>query len=139
MRYLLDTCLLSELPKTAPNPGVAQWILQVDEKHHRISALTLGELKKGIAKLDDGKRKQTIQTWFETEVMNRLGERVLVVDVAICLCWGQISAETERFGRPRAAMDCLLAATAIVHDLVLVTRNEQDFEHLPVRLLNPWT
>ncbi len=139
MSYLLDTCLLSELPKAQPNAGVAAWIQATDESLLFVSALTLGELRKGIEKLSDGLRKQAIRTWFEHEVISRFRNRIIAADLDVCLRWGQLSAESERMGYPRPVLDALLASTALVNDLVLVTRNERDFAHLPVRLINPWT
>ena len=139
MSYLLDTCLLSELPKRQPNAGVAAWIDTTDESLLFVSTLTLGELRKGIEKLANSQRRQAIRSWFERDVTPRFRDRILAADLEVCLRWGQLSAESERLGRPRPVVDTLLASTALVHGLVLVTRNERDFEHLPVRVINPWT
>lgn len=139
MSYLLDTCLLSELPKRQPNAGVAAWIDTTDESLLFVSTLTLGELRKGIEKLANSQRRQAIRSWFERDVTPRFRDRILAADLEVCLRWGQLSAESERLGRPRPVVDTLLASTALVHGLVLVTRNARDFEHLPVRVINPWT
>jgi predicted nucleic acid-binding protein len=137
--YLLDTCLLSELPKSTPNAGVAAWVQATDESLLFVSALTFGELRKGIEKLADGQRKQAIRSWFERDVIARFRNRVIPADLDVCLRWGQLSAESERIGHPRPVLDALLASTALVHDLVLVTRNERDFDHPRLRVINPWT
>jgi toxin FitB len=137
--YLLDTCALSELPKAAPNPGVVDWFHATRESVLYVSALTLGELLKGIEKLPDGRRKQAIRQWFAEDVQDRFRRRVLTVDTEVCLAWARISAAAERNGHPRPAIDSLLAATAVVHDLTIVTRNLDDFAHLPIRTLSPWT
>ena len=139
MSYLLDTCLLSELLKTRPNAGVAEWIEGTDESICFVSALTLGELRKGIEKLADGQRKDEIRNWFERDVIARFAGRILSADLEVCLRWGRVSSESERIGHPRPAIDALLASTALVHGMVLVTRNERDFAHMPVRILNPWS
>ncbi len=139
MSYLLDTCFLSELTKSTPNAGVAAWVQATEESLLFVSALTFGELRKGIEKLPDGQRKQAIRSWFERDVIVRFRNRVLPADLDVCLRWGQLSAESERMGRPRPVLDALLASTALVHDLVLVTRNERAFDHLRLRVINPWT
>jgi predicted nucleic acid-binding protein len=137
--YLLDTCLLSELPKAHPNAGVVAWIETTDESLCYVSVLTLGELLKGIEKLADGQRKKVIRDWFEQDVVTRFQDRILSADLGICLRWGQLSADLSRRGCPRPALDALLASTALVNDLVLVTRNERDFAHTGVKIINPWT
>ena len=139
MSYLLDTCLLSELPKAHLNAGVAAWIRATDESLYFVSVLTLGELLKGIEKLPDGQRKKAIRSWFEQDVIARFQNRILSVDLEICMRWGRMSAESERMGYPRPAIDALLAGTALVNQLVLVTRNEVDFTRTGVKILNPWT
>ena len=139
MRYLLDTCVLSELPKTAPNLGVVDWFHATRESILYVSALTLGELFKGIVKLPDGRRKESIRQWFTEDVHDRFRRQILMVDTEICLAWGRISAAAERDGHPRPAIDSLLAATAVVHDLTVVTRNLDDFANLPIRTFSPWT
>ena len=139
MSYLLDTCLLSELPKTRPNAGVAAWIRATDESLYYVSVLTLGELRKGVAKLAGGQRKDAIQAWLEQDVIDRFQNRILSVDLEICMRWGRLSADSERLGQPRPVLDTLLASTALTNDLVLVTRNERDFMGTGARILNPWT
>lgn len=139
MSFLLDTCLLSELPKITPNPGVVDWIHGSDESRLFVSVLTLGELLKGVHRLADGRRKQAIAQWFETDVQERFRTRILPVDVDVCRTWARIGTDAERTGHPRPAIDSLLAATAVAHGLTLITRNLDDFAHLPVNLFNPWT
>jgi len=82
-----------------------------------VSVLTLGELRKGIENLADGQRKARIQKWFEQDVVARFHNRILSADLDICLRWGELSAESEKTGRPRPAIDTLLASTALVHNL----------------------
>lgn len=139
MSYLLDTCLLSELHRHQPNVGVTSWIQAMEESLLFVSVLTLGELRKGIGNLADGWRKTEIQRWFEHDVIARFHNRILSVDLAICLRWGKLSAESKKAGRPYPAIDALLASTALVHDLTIVTRNTRDFAHTGVELVNPWT
>jgi len=139
MSYLLDTCLLSELRKPDPDANVVTWVNSIDEARLFISAVTLGEIQKGIAKLEDSKRKRAFQVWLEQDLIERFKGRVLAVDSDIALEWGSLQGEFARLGRPLPVIDSLIAATAIRHNLTLATRNTVDFERLPVKLLNPWT
>lgn len=139
MSYLLDTCLLSELPKSRPNVGVTSWVQEVEESLLFVSVLSLGKLRKGIGNLAEGRRKASIQRWFNHDVIARFHNRILTADLDTCLRWGELNAESKKMGRPHPAIDTLLASTALVHDLTIVTRNERDFAHFPLRIFNPWT
>lgn len=139
MSYLLDTCLLSELRKPDPDANVVTWINSIDEARLFVSAVTLGEIQKGIAKLEDSKRKRAFQVWLEQDLIERFKGQVLAVDSDIALKWGSLQGEFARLGQPLPVIDSLIAATAIRRNLTLVTRNTVDFERLPVKLLNPWT
>lgn len=138
MNYLLDTCLLSELRKPAPDAGVVAWVSDIDEARLFISVLSLGEIQKGIAKLDKGRRKNALQHWLERDLIARFEGRVLPLDLEMALEWGLLSAAAEEHGRPAPVVDALLAVTAIAHNLTLVTRNDKDFSGLSVKVLNPW-
>lgn len=138
MNYLLDTCLLSELRKPAPDAGVVAWVSDINESQLFISVLTLGEIQKGIAKLEKGRRKNAFQHWLESDLVSRFEGRVLPLGLDMALEWGLLSATAEEQGRPAPVVDALLAVTAIAHNLTLVTRNDKDFSGLPVKVLNPW-
>ena len=135
MNYLLDTCLLSELRKPEPDTGVVAWIADIDEARLFISVLSLGEIQKGVAKLENGRRRNALQHWLEQDLLCRFAQRVLPFDLDMALEWGLASAESESRGRPAPVIDALLAVTAIAHNLTLVTRNDKDFS---VKVLNPW-
>lgn len=137
MKYLLDTCVLSELRRPRPDAGVVEWLGQVAESRLYLSVLTLGKIQQGTARLADGPRRQ-VQLWLETELVTRFAGRILPVDVEAALEWGLQRGEQQRAGQLLPVVDCLLAATAAVHHLVVVTRNVRDFERFPVRVLNPW-
>lgn len=139
MNYLLDTCVLSELRKPAPNPGLVEWIRQADEARLYLSVLSIGEIQRGIARLDEGRRRQALQNWLEQDLLTRFAGRILPVELDAALEWGLVGAARERCGRPAPVMDSLIAATAIVHNLVLVTRNQKDFSNYAVKVLNPWS
>ena len=138
MNYLLDTCLLSELRKPEPDAGVVAWVSDIDESRLFISVLCLGEIQKGVAKLEDGRRKNTFQHWLEKDLLVRFEGRILPLDLDMVLEWGFMSAATESQDKPAPVVDALLAVTAMVRNLTLVTRNVKDFAGFPVKVLNPW-
>jgi toxin FitB len=136
--YLLDTCLLSELWKPAPNGGALAWTESVDEDELYLSVLTLGELTRGVEGLPHGKRRQRLARDYQA-LRSRFAERILPVTPAVSERWGAISARARSVGRSVHVVDGLLAATALQAGLTVVTRNVQDFEVTQVVLVNPWT
>lgn len=136
MSYLIDTNVLSELRRKTPNPGVVSWFAQRPAVTLHLSVLTLGEIRKGIEGLSDADRKMALLDWLETALPVFFTGRILSVDAKVADRWGRLLAAV---GRPLPAIDSLLAATAMEHDLVLVTRNIKDFSGLPVQTLNPWS
>ncbi len=134
---LLDTCVLSELARPHPDAAVLAWWDTVPEDKLWLSALTLGEIKKGVHLLDAGPRRERIGAWLD-ELRATFSDRILPVDEEVALRWGTISAATRRAGRVRPPIDALLAATALAHNLTLATRNVSDFEGMGVMLVNPW-
>jgi predicted nucleic acid-binding protein len=139
VKFLLDTCVFSELRRRDAEPNVVEWALQTDESRMYVSVVTLGEIQKGIAKLEDGRRKVALQSWLEQDLAARFRGRVLGVGAETALTWGTLQGEAERKGGAVPVIDCLVAAIAVTHNLALVTRNVRDFERLPVRVFNPWT
>lgn len=139
MKFLLDTCVLSELVRPAPDAGVLQWFAGQDELSLALSPLSLGELKRGIEKLATGKRKAFLQKWLAENVRQRFDDRVLPVSAEVGERWGELQAQLERKGKPMPVIDSLIAATALHHRLTIVTRNVRDMEAGGVALINPWT
>lgn len=137
--FLLDTCGLSELVKPRPDEGVLQWFAQQDELSLYISSLTLGELGRGIDRLDEGKRKRFLQKWLIDSVMQRFGDRVLAITSEVALRWGLVQAQLEKNGTPLPVIDSLIAATGLHYQLTIVTRNVHDMKACGAALLNPWT
>ena len=115
-----------------------QWLDSVPEDSVFISVVTLGEIRKGCKLLDTGKRRTELERWLEVEVRNWFGGRILPVTEAIAERWGKLDAKRQRMGLPVNRADGQIAATALVHDLTLVTRNVKDFRDLGVTLFNPW-
>ena len=138
MNYLLDTCLISELSKSKPDKKVVDWVLSKNETGFYISVLTFGELHKGIEKLPESKKKEELQIWIEGELKDRFQNRIIGIDMRVSILWGKIQCVAEKKGKPMPAIDSLIAATGIAHDLIVVTRNVSDMEQSGVRLLNPW-
>lgn len=138
MRYLLDTCVISEFTKPQPAPAVIQWLAAQDEFSLTLCTPTIYELKRGIERLEAGKRKTFLQQWLENNVIKRFEQRIYNIDAHVALCCGEMQSKLESIGKPMPIVDSLIAATAIFHDLILVTRNTKDFEISGVNLLNPW-
>lgn len=137
MSYLLDTCLLSEVWKPAPNAGVMAWLSTSREEELHLSVLSLGEIKKGIGKLVEGKRKLGFVRDYAL-LRGRFGQRILPVTDSIAERWGEIAARGARQGRVVHVVDGLLAATALELGLTVVTRNTSDFEPTGAPVLCPW-
>jgi predicted nucleic acid-binding protein len=138
MSFLLDTCVISELVARQPNAAVVQWVDSVEEDRLFLSAITIGEIKRGIEKLADSMRKSALTEWLEDELLVRFRDKILPIDTAVMLVWGQLAANLDRQGRPMPAIDSLMAATCLHERLDLVTRNESDFAHSGVTVINPW-
>ena len=135
MSYLIDTHALSELRRKEPDANVVAWFAQRPPVTLYLSVLTLGEIRKGVEGAADTARRQALTDWLETDLPLFFTGRILGVDGAVADRWGRLVAAA---GRPLPAIDSLLAATALAHDLVLVTRNTKDFAGLPVQVFNPW-
>jgi toxin FitB len=127
--------VLSELRRKTADSGVVDWFMQRPPATLHISVLTLGEIRKGVQGVADEARRQVLIDWLETDLPRFFMGRILNVDGAVADRWGRIIAAA---GRPLPAIDSLLAATALEHDLVFVTRNVKDFAGLPVEVYNPW-
>ena len=138
MKYILDTNVISELISTQPNPDVMEWIEAVDPDAVYLSVITVGELKKGIAKLQASQRKTALEDWLKNDLLIRFQDHLLPIDIDVILTWGSLIANMEAIGKPIPAINSLLAATAAQSEYTLVTRNVRDFEHTGILLFNPW-
>lgn len=137
MKYLLDTCVLSELVKRAPDAKVLQWFEARQAHELCTSAMTLAELLRGVAKLPSSKRRSELTQWLEN-LHAAFEERVLPFDQHVARTWAQMTVQAETQGKTLAALDSIIAATALAHGCQLVTRNVRDFAHSGVLLVNPW-
>ena len=135
MSYLLDTNVVSETIRRHQNKLVIGWLEQIPAEALFVSVLTLGELRKGIERLADKKRREKLRLWLEHELPAWFEGRLLHVDLAVAERWGRLLAEV---GRPVPTIDSLLAATALHYELRLVTRNAGDFDYPGLEVINHW-
>lgn len=134
MMYLLDTNVISETIKKAPNQRVLDFLISIDADKFALSVITLGEIRKGAEKLQDHSRKQKIIHWLEVDLTRRFYGRIINIDAEVADKWGYISSMNNI-----PAIDALIAASAIVHNHKLITRNVKDFELINgLEIINPW-
>ncbi|MGB5058193.1 MAG: type II toxin-antitoxin system VapC family toxin, partial [Candidatus Promineifilaceae bacterium] len=105
MRYLLDTCVISELVSKKPETAVIDWIDGIDDEYFYLSVITIGEIKKGIEKLPDSERKELLASWLEEDLLSRFQGRILSFETAVMLTWGSLTAKLEQEGKKLAAID----------------------------------
>ncbi|MBV6497718.1 MAG: type II toxin-antitoxin system VapC family toxin [Acidobacteria bacterium ACB1] len=137
MGYLLDTNVISEPKRPRPDGRVIQWLGGIDESDAFLSVLTIGEMKKGVEKLPSSRHRAQVQDYLE-KTRDRFTGRILPITEHTFLVWGKMMATFEKKGIGRPALDSLLEATALEHDLILVTRNVRNFSDSLVTILNPW-
>jgi toxin FitB len=138
MRILLDTCVVSELIAKQPDPAVVSWVDNLDPDTVYLSVITIGEIRKGIEKLPNSKRKTTLSSWLTDELLVRFSGRILSIDTEVMLTWGKTIGTLEMKGRKISAIDSLISAIALEGHLHLATRNENDFRDTGVIIINPW-
>jgi predicted nucleic acid-binding protein len=136
--FLLDTNVISELTRPEPDAYVVEWLDSVDESLLYVSVLTIGEIRKGLAALKSGRRRSLLEAWLDTELAARFAGRVLPIDYAVADRWGRLAGEAQGSGAPLPVVDGLLAATALHHDLTVVSRNVRDLAVNGLTSFNPW-
>lgn len=137
VNYLLDTCVLSELVKPFPDERVVDWLKNTPENRLFLSVITIGEIRKGISKLEESKKKTLLSNWLNT-LLEDYQNRIYVFDLKVAENWGTLQGMAEKTGNPMSSFDSLIAAIAYTHHLVLVTRNEKDFASSRLTIFNPW-
>ena len=135
MSYLLDTNVISELVRPKPDKNVLAWFGNMPDDALYLSALTLGEIRKGVESLSDSSRREKLRVWLEHDLREWFGPRILPIGSEVADRWGRLLADA---GRPVPSIDSLLAATALHHELRLVSRNVKDFKYTGVEVINPW-
>ena len=138
MNYLLDTCVVSELVKPSPNEKVIDWLNSTPNERLFISVITIGEIRKGLTKLPESKKKNLLANWLNA-LREDYQNKIYSINLTVAENWGIIQANAEKNGVPMASIDSLIAAVAYTYNLVLVTRNEVDFVASNLTILNPWT
>jgi predicted nucleic acid-binding protein len=136
--FLLDTNCISELVRVDPDRRVMEWMDAADESLLYLSVLTLGEIRKGLASLAQGKRRTRLETWLELELRARFARRILPIDAPVADRWGLLAAQAKVKGTTLPVIDGLLAATALHYNLTVVSRNAADFASTQTPVLNPW-
>jgi len=134
--WLLDTNVISESHQRTPNRKVMDWLDAQPESELFLSAITLGELQSGAARLPEGPKRRSLLTWINNDLRQRFAGRILPVDERVGLAWGNLLA--ANWQQPLPTVDSLIAATALAHGLTLATRNTQDMARTGASLFNPW-
>jgi predicted nucleic acid-binding protein len=138
VNLLLDTNVLTEVQRPAPNLKVLGWLDAVDEDRVFISVASIAELRRGIALMNDSRRRAALVGWLADDLPARFAGRILPIDHAVAEHWGELMAQSRRSGVALSAMDGFFAATALAKALTLVTRNVKDFMSIGVPLFDPW-
>jgi toxin FitB len=138
MKYLLDTNVILELVSKNADPKVLNWIDSIEPENIFLSSLTIGELCSGIEKLPESKKKAALIQWLHNDLLLRFGNRVLSPDAEAMLVWGKLISFLEKKGKVLPAIDSIMAALAVHHKCILVTRNEGNFNGTGVTIYNPW-
>jgi predicted nucleic acid-binding protein len=136
--FLLDTSCISEVVRPEPARRVMEWMEAADERLLYLSVLTFGEIRKGAAALPQGKRRTHLETWLEIDLQARFAGRIVPIDAAVADRWGLIAAQAKKIGEALSVIDGLLAATALHHNLTLVSRGTSGFNSALVQIVNPW-
>ena len=135
MSYLLDTNVVSELVRVRPHAGVVGWVGNQPADALHLSVLTLGEIRSGVERVADRRRRERLRAWLERDLPLWFQGRLLEISAEVADRWGRLRSEMKD---PVPAVDSLLAATALHHDLRLVTRNTADFRYPGLEVVDPW-
>jgi toxin FitB len=138
MAYLLDTCTISEMVAVQPNPNVLSWFQIQNEKKLYLSIITIAEIEKGIYQLPPSKKRTSLETWLFDDLTRSFQSRILEINQNLMTTWAKMIAELKTKGIVRPSFDSLIEATALHHQLILVTRNVKNFQNSQVTILNPW-
>jgi len=137
VKFLIDTCVLSELVKAEPDAQVLRWFEASKAHELWISAMTLAELHRGVIRMPQSKRQIELELWLKNLEIG-FEERVIDFDAKVAKVWAEMTSAIEAQGKPMASFDSIIAATARANSCTLVTRNVRDFINAGVELINPW-
>lgn len=138
MAYLLDTCAISEMISVKPTSSVLEWFQAQSEQSLFLSKITIGEIEKGIYQLAQTKRRRVLEAWLLDQLLPSFRGRIFNIDKKLITTWARMVAELKTKGMIRASLDSLIEATALHHQLILVSRNVKNFQDSQVTILNPW-
>jgi predicted nucleic acid-binding protein len=138
MKYLLDTCVISEVIKREPNKNVISWLQAQNEANLFLSILTFGEIQKGIQKNPDQNRKNKLKIWVEEDLKQRFENRIIPIDLKVVTNWGSIQGLAELAGKSMPTLDGLIAVSGLTYNCTVATRNISDMEKSTAELFNPW-
>jgi len=136
--FLLDTNAISEPKRARPDAGVTAWLADQLLSDLYLSVITVGELRRGVVRLEPGRRRDDLDFWLEDMIL-RYGARILPVDLDVTERWASLAERNRAAGQASEMTDELIAATAHVHGLTVVTRNIRHFEHSGCRVFSPWS
>lgn len=138
MPFLLDTNIVSETVRPKPEPKVLGWLERQNPSELFLAAMTIGELMRGARKVKDEQRRQTFEKWIDEDLSQQFEGRILSFDDRAARTWGRLMGDGDRNGLTPPAADAQIAAVALDHDLILVTRNVKDFKRFALDISNPW-
>ena len=138
MKYLLDTNIISEFISKTPNKKVIDYILTLNENDIYLSVITIGEIKAGVEKLANSQKKDKLLYWLENDLLVRFKNRIINIDIEVILQWATVNTQLKQMGKPLPLMDSLIGATTQAKDMILLTRNEKDFQNLDIQIVNPF-
>ncbi|CAA6816195.1 MAG: Unknown protein [uncultured Sulfurovum sp.] len=138
MKYLLDTNIISEFISKQPNEKVLEFINSLDENDIYLSVITIGEIKFGIEKVKSQTKKDTLSKWLYNNLLERFENRIVMIDTDIMLKWGKVNQYLQSVGKPMPIMDSLIASSCLTKEFTLITRNEKDFYHFELKIINPF-
>lgn len=138
MRYLLDTNVVSEWSKELPFAAVVDWVHRPQPTDLAVSAMTLAEARYGIEILPPGRKTNLLWRWYHEDFIYLIEHRIIPLDQDVARHWATLRAQSRRVGRTLAFADSLILSTAVIHGMVVVTRNVKDFSGLGAEILNPW-
>jgi tRNA(fMet)-specific endonuclease VapC len=139
LKYLLDTNIISELVSPQPSPQVATYLKGLDESTIYLSVITIGEIEAGIQRLPHSKKRAYLSQWLHDELLPRFDSRIIDIDTEVMLRWGELTGRLKSKGISLPIMDTLIGASSLVSGCTLITRNEKDFRHMGISIINPFT
>jgi predicted nucleic acid-binding protein len=138
MNYLLDTCVLAEFSRRKPASKLMRWMDGIAEESLYISSVTIGELQRSIEALPDSQRKNDLMVWLNEGLKERLKEHILPLETVTFTLWGSLTSWKEQDGKPMGVIETLIAATALRHNLTIVTNQPEAYLRCGAHVVNPW-